>query len=59
MTSFIIDAHKGRPIPSSWKQDPECPFCWIIKGESPAFKVFENDKVVAILGASFVSPAVA
>lgn len=50
MTSFIIQAHEGRPLPESWKQDPNCPFCRIIKGELPAFRVYEDDKVIAVLG---------
>lgn len=50
MTSFIIDAHKDRPIPPSWEQDPECPFCRIVQGDAPAFRVYEDDMVVAVLG---------
>jgi diadenosine tetraphosphate (Ap4A) HIT family hydrolase len=50
MTSFIIDAQKNRSVHSSWKQDPDCPFCRIVRGELPAYRVFENEEVVAILG---------
>ncbi|OCH91892.1 HIT-like protein [Obba rivulosa] len=49
MTSFMIQAHEGRQIPTSWKSDPDCIFCRIIKGETPAFRVYEDDKVIAIL----------
>ncbi|KAH9480545.1 Protein hit [Psilocybe cubensis] len=49
MTSFIIKAHEDRPPHSTWKEDPECAFCRIIRGELPASKVYENDKVIAIL----------
>lgn len=49
MTSFIIKAHEGRELPDSWKQDPDCPFCRIIRGESPAFRVYEDDRIVAVL----------
>jgi len=49
MTSFIIQAHEARSIPSVWKDDANCPFCLIIRGESPAVRVYENDKVIAIL----------
>jgi len=49
MTSFIIDAQKNRSVHSSWKQDPDCPFCRIVRGELPAYRVFENEEVVAIL----------
>ncbi|KAI0947473.1 hypothetical protein AcW1_007693 [Taiwanofungus camphoratus] len=51
MTSFIIKAHEGRPVPSSWRSHPDCPFCRIIRGEAPAFRLFEDDRVIAILGA--------
>ncbi|KAI0785225.1 HIT-like protein [Abortiporus biennis] len=49
MTSFIIKAHEGRELPSSWKEDPECIFCRIIRGDASAFKLYETDKVVAFL----------
>lgn len=50
MTSFIIKAHEHRELPQSWKTHPDCAFCKIISGGSPAFKVYEDDKVIAILG---------
>lgn len=50
MTSFIIKAHEGRSPPEAWKTDPDCAFCRILKGQAPAFKVFENELVIAILG---------
>jgi len=49
MTSFIIQAQEGRPVPQSWKHDADCPFCCIIRGDAAAYRVFENDKVIAIL----------
>ncbi|KII86806.1 hypothetical protein PLICRDRAFT_270073 [Plicaturopsis crispa FD-325 SS-3] len=49
MTSFMINAHVKRKTPAAWKQDPSCPFCRIVSGELSAFRVFENDMVVAIL----------
>ena len=52
MTSFIIKSHLDRRLPLSWNTESEsdCPFCKVIRGESPAFKVFEDDHVLAILG---------
>lgn len=50
MTSFIIQAHERRQIPPSWKQDSTCTFCSIIRGQSPAFKVYEDELVIAVLG---------
>lgn len=50
MTSFIIKAHEGRPIPPTWVLDTDCAFCRVVKGELPTSKVYENDKVIAILG---------
>ncbi|KAH7926448.1 HIT-like protein [Leucogyrophana mollusca] len=49
MTSFIIKAHSDRKVPSSWKEDTECAFCRIISNDLPSTRVFENDKVIAIL----------
>ncbi|TDL17707.1 HIT-like protein [Rickenella mellea] len=49
MTSFIIEEQVGRHIPATWKTDPECPFCRIIQGKDEAHKIYENDKVIAIL----------
>ena len=53
MTSFIIDAHLDRPSAPSWMitgSESDCPFCRILRSELPAHRVFENDKVLAILG---------
>ncbi|OBZ71659.1 Protein hit [Grifola frondosa] len=50
MTSFIIQAHEGRPLPQSWRVHPDCPFCRIIRGDAPAFRIYEDEKVIAILG---------
>ncbi|KAH9841499.1 HIT-like protein [Rhodofomes roseus] len=49
MTSFIIKAHADRPVPEAWQADPDCPFCRIIRGEASAFRLYENDHVVAFL----------
>ncbi|KAJ3525106.1 hypothetical protein NM688_g8456 [Phlebia brevispora] len=49
MTSFIIKAHAHRAAPDSWKPEPGCPFCRIIHGQAPAFKVYETEKVIAVL----------
>jgi len=50
MTSFIINSHISRPVPMSWSEG--CPFCKIVKGEESAFKVYEDDYVIAFLGTS-------
>ena len=50
MTSFIINAHEGRSVHSLWRQDESCAFCKIVKGELSAYRLYENDKVIAILG---------
>ncbi|KAF8909010.1 hypothetical protein CPB84DRAFT_1744094 [Gymnopilus junonius] len=49
MTSFMIKAHENRPLHPSWNEDADCAFCRILRGELPASRVFENDKVIAIL----------
>lgn len=50
MTSYMIQAHENRQTPESWKNNPDCVFCNIIHGEGPAFKVYEDDKVIVVLG---------
>ncbi|OJA14313.1 hypothetical protein AZE42_01571 [Rhizopogon vesiculosus] len=51
MTSFIIGAHTNRKTPTEWKDDTDhdCSFCRIIAGELPSTRVYEDDKVIAIL----------
>ncbi|KAH9854765.1 HIT-like protein [Lenzites betulinus] len=49
MTSFIIKAHENRPLHPQWSADPSCIFCAIIRGDAPAHKLYETDKVIAIL----------
>ncbi|PCH40166.1 HIT-like protein [Wolfiporia cocos MD-104 SS10] len=49
MTSFIIKAHEGRAIPEQWKTEPDCPFCQIIRDDAPAYRLYENDQVIAFL----------
>ncbi|KAF8073666.1 HIT-like protein [Lyophyllum atratum] len=51
MTSFIIKDHLERPTAPSWAPDSDssCTFCRIIRNEIPAYRVFEDDEVIAIL----------
>ncbi|KAI0051138.1 HIT-like protein [Auriscalpium vulgare] len=49
MTSFIINAHTHRPIPEFWRNDKGCAFCQIIERAAPAYRLYEDDKVVAFL----------
>ncbi|EPT05175.1 hypothetical protein FOMPIDRAFT_1111839 [Fomitopsis schrenkii] len=49
MTSFIIKAHENRPLPEAWKVDSDCPFCRIVRGEAPAYRLYEDELVVAFL----------
>ena len=55
MTSFIIKDHEGRTPPASWAGTTvaDCPFCRIIRGEGRAFKVYEDEMIVAVLGSYF------
>ena len=50
MTSFLIKAHENREIHETWKTNPDCAFCKIIRGDGPAYKVYEDEKVMAVLG---------
>lgn len=56
MTSFIIKAHENRPLPEAWKVDNDCPFCRIVRGEARAYRLYENELVVAFLGAHDLEP---
>ncbi|KAJ7597513.1 HIT-like protein [Mycena floridula] len=48
MTSFIIKSHLERVASGQWKSS-DCAFCAIIQDDSPAFRVYENERVLAIL----------
>lgn len=50
MTSFIIKAQAGRPVPEVWRKDSECAFCQIIHHEARAYRIYEDDHVIAFLG---------
>ncbi|KIK92505.1 hypothetical protein PAXRUDRAFT_829893 [Paxillus rubicundulus Ve08.2h10] len=45
----MIDAHVDRKLQQDWKDDSRCTFCRIIANELPATRLYENDKVIAIL----------
>jgi len=47
MTSFLIGSHVDRKLHESWQDD--CAFCRIIRGDLPAYKVYEDKEVIAIL----------
>jgi len=49
MTSFIIKAHASRPVPEFWRTDRECAFCQIIRNAAPAYRIYEDDQVIAFL----------
>ncbi|KAH7885103.1 HIT-like protein [Phlebopus sp. FC_14] len=48
MTSFMIGEHVGRQLHEDWK-DTRCTFCRIVADELPSTRVYENEKVIAIL----------
>lgn len=50
MTSFIINAHVDRKVPNEWSMNSDCPFCRIVRRESPAYIIYEDDWTIAILG---------
>ncbi|KAK2459649.1 hypothetical protein APHAL10511_008294 [Amanita phalloides] len=45
----MIKAHIGREIPQEWRSNSDCAFCAIIREEEPAYRVYENDKIIVIL----------
>ena len=52
MTSFIVEAHVNRPLHPKWADNPHCVFCLILGNELPAYVLYEDDQVIAILGRS-------
>ena len=50
MTSFIIKAQVSLTVPEPWKKDSECAFCQIINRSAHAYRVYEDNHVVAFLG---------
>jgi hypothetical protein len=52
MTSFIVEAHVDRHIHPEWADNPQCAFCLILRKELPAHILYEDDRVIAILGRS-------
>ena len=50
MTSFIIKAQATRTVPELWKEDRECAFCQIIYRTAPAYRVYEDNHIIAFLG---------
>lgn len=55
MTSFIVEAHIDRHIDREWADNPQCVFCLILRNELPAYTLYEDNKVIAILGWSSYS----
>ncbi|TBU29918.1 HIT-like domain-containing protein [Dichomitus squalens] len=57
MTSYVLKAHEERgALPESWRVHPRCPFCDILHGKSLAYKVYEDDKTIAILDIAPLRP---
>ena len=50
MTSFVIKAQASRTVPEFWKKDGECAFCQIISRAAHAYRIYEDDLVIAFLG---------
>lgn len=50
MTSFIVEAHFDRYIHPEWADNPQCAFCLILRNELPAYILYEDDEVIAVLG---------
>lgn len=58
MTSYMIQAHVGRALAPSWhpSADAECVFCKIAAGTQRAFRVYEDERVVAFLDVLPIRP---
>jgi len=49
MTSFVVEAHVDRAIHPEWADNPQCAFCLILRNQLPAYILYEDDKVIAVL----------
>lgn len=52
MTSFIVEAHVDRVMHPEWVGDSQCVFCLILQKKIPAYILYEDEKVISILGRS-------
>jgi hypothetical protein len=50
MTSFVIKTQASRTVPEFWKKDGECAFCQIIYRAAHAYRIYEDNLVIAFLG---------
>ncbi|KAG8812199.1 hypothetical protein FRC17_002140 [Serendipita sp. 399] len=55
MTSFMISQFVGRKLPDDWLNE-DCVFCKIIRRETAAHIVYENDLVIAFLDTLPIRP---
>ena len=55
MTSFIIKTQANRTVSDLWREDKECAFCQIIYHAARAYRIYEDDLVIAFLGEYFLS----
>lgn len=51
----MVEAHFDRHIHPEWADNPECAFCLILRNQLPAYTLYEDEKVIAILGRSLYS----
>ncbi|KAF8478180.1 HIT-like protein [Russula ochroleuca] len=49
MTSFIINAQVSQAVPELWRQDRECAFCQIIYRAAHAYRIYEDNLLIAFL----------
>lgn len=52
MTSFLIEAHVDRTLHPQWAGELQCVFCSILQNKLPAYILYEDEKVISILGQS-------
>jgi len=50
MTSFVVEAHVDRSLHPEWAGEPQCVFCSILQKKLPAYTLYEDERVIAVLG---------
>lgn len=48
----MVEAHVDRVIHQEWAESPECVFCSILQNKLSAYVLYEDEKVISVLGLS-------
>jgi len=56
MTSFVVEAHVDRSLHPEWAGEPQCVFCSILQKKLPAYTLYEDERVIAVLDIAPLRP---